>query len=230
MTIRFKNLTASTVFMQKRLDSAPVAWSAGSIDGVDDEVAHLYRQHPTVFEELGGNASTSSDVPTAAETAGVTKAESPLGLNSTVLTFTGVSVTMTDAAAAGSHGSLEVLNFPAGLIVVAGVTSDLAIARVGTAITTTAAVVGSIGSVTVGTDNATLTSTEADLLPSTAASLTAGAGNCDGQSTAVTVLDGTATAAKAFLNLAIPDAGSTGNDALTVTGTVTILWGVAGDN
>lgn len=230
MTIRFKNITTGTVFMPKRLDALPSAWAASSIDGVDDEVADLYRQHPSVFEELGGNASTASDVPTATETAGVTKAESPLGLNSTVLTFDAVSVTMTDAGAAGSHGSLEVLNFPEGLIVVAGVSSDLAIARVGTAITTTAAVVGSLGSVTVGTDNATLTTTEADLMASTTATLTAGAGNCDGQSTAVVVLDGTSTASKAYLNFAIPDAGSTGNDALTVTGTVTILWGLAGDN
>jgi hypothetical protein len=122
------------------------------------------------------------------------------------------------------------LNFPAGLVFIAAASSGLAIARVGTAITTTAAVVGSIGSTTVGTDNATLTTTEANIMPSTVSTLTAGAGACDGESTAAVVLDGTATAAKAWLNFAIPDAGATGNDALTVTGTVTIVWAAGGDN
>lgn len=38
------------------------------------------------------------------------------------------------------------------------------------------------------------------------------------------VLDGTSAAKTAKLNLAIPDAGSSGNDALTATGTIVITW------
>jgi hypothetical protein len=42
--------------------------------------------------------------------------------------------------------------------------------------------------------------------------------------------DGTATAKDAFLNFAVPDAGSSANDTLTVAGTVTVVWTNSGDN
>jgi hypothetical protein len=170
----------------------------------------------------------------AAAGTGVTAAEAAGAIHQTVLTVSALSVTMTDATTAGSHGSQKIYDFPAGLIQVLGCTTDLAIARVGTAIGATAAVVGSVGTATVGTDNATLTGTEADILPSTAATLTAGAGALDGQSTATEmaagVWDGTATAKDAYLNLAVPDADSTGDDALTVNGTITFTWINHGDN
>ncbi len=166
----------------------------------------------------------------AAAGTGVVASELSPILHQTVLTITDLAITMTDATTAGCHGSQKIYDFPAGLIAVLGVVSDLQVAAGAGGIGDTAAVVGSIGSAAVGTDNATLTSTEADLMPSTAATLTAGAGNCDGQSTAMAILDGTATAADAYLNLAVPDAGSSANDTLTVNGTVTITWANLGDN
>ena len=33
----------------------------------------------------------------------------------------------------------------------------------------------------------------------------------------------------AYLNVAVPDAGSTGNDTLTVSGTITLVWSNLGD-
>jgi hypothetical protein len=165
---------------------------------------------------------------------GVTVAESSGAIHQTVFTISALSVTMTDATTAGSHGSQKIYDFPAGLIQVLGCTTNLTIARVGTALAADAAVVGSIGTATVGTDNATLTGTEADICPSTASTLTAGAGATAGQSTATEmaagVWDGTATAKDAYLNFAVPDAGSTGDDALTVNGTITITWINHGDN
>jgi len=148
----------------------------------------------------------------------------------TVITFTDKDVTMTDAGANGSHGSLKMIDFPEGNIVILGASTDLAIERVGTALTATSAVVGAVGTTATATDNATLTTTEANIVPSTVSTLTAGAGATAGQSTAVAVIDGTAAAISAYLNFATPDAGSTGNDALTVNGTVTVVWTTSGDN
>lgn len=153
------------------------------------------------------------------------------GLYRTVITLTNASVTTTDATTNGASGSLKVYDFPEGNLVFLGATSDITIARVGTNLTATAAVVASVGTVAAAAD-VTLTGTEQDLVPSTVATLTAGAGVFKGKSltAGIAVLDGTATAKDAYLNFAVPDAGSAGNDALLVNGTITILWANAGDN
>lgn len=170
---------------------------------------------------------TTSSLP--AGITGVTKTET-LGNTVTVeLTLTSKSIAMTDAGAAGSHGSLKLLDLPAGYIVVVGAVTDLTIARVGTAITATAAVVGSLGSTAVATDDATLTSTEADIVPSTTATLTAGAGTMDGLATAISYQNATSSAKAVYLNFAIPDAGSTGNDALLVNGKIFLTIVNTGD-
>ena len=154
------------------------------------------------------------------------------GTTKTVLTLDGASITMTDAGVAGSHGSLKLFDFPSGSIVFLGATCDLTITAGAGGITDTAAAVGAIGTATVGTGDATLTGTEADLIPSTASPLTAGAGVTKGKSVTagIAVLDGTATAVDAWLNFAVPDAGSTANDTLTVSGTITLVWANLGDN
>jgi len=153
------------------------------------------------------------------------------GLYRTTITLTNASVATVDATTNGASGSLKVYDFPEGNLVFFGATTNLTIARVGTNITTTAAVVAGVGTAAAGAD-ATLTSTEQDLVPSTTATLTAGAGTFKGKSVTagIAVLDGTTTAKDAYLNFAIPDAGSAGNDALLVNGTITILWANAGDN
>lgn len=169
-----------------------------------------------------GSAGTASLSTTVSESPGTIK---------TVLTLSGVSVAMTDAALAGSHGSLKLYDFPQCNLLFLGGTCDLSLTAGVGGITDTAAVVAAIGTTTVGTDNDTLTTTEADLIPSTAATLTAGVGAAEGKTVTagVVVFDGTATAKDAWLNLAVPDAGSTANDTLTVTGTVTLVWANLGD-
>jgi hypothetical protein len=151
-------------------------------------------------------------------------------VHKTVLTLTALSVTMTDATTAGNQGLQKIYDFPEGNILILGATTDLAIAAGVGGITDTAAVVGSIGSVAASNADATLTSTEANIVPSTSATLTGGVGAFGGQSTASAMLDGTATAVDAYLNFAVPDAGSTGNDTMSVTGTVTLVWVNLGDN
>ena len=167
----------------------------------------------------------------AAGSASVAVSESAAGAIKTTLTLSGVSITMTDATTAGSHGSLKLYDFPECNLLFLGGTCDLTITAGAGGITDTAAVVGSVGTATVGTDNATLTTTEADLIPSTASTLTAGAGTTKGKTVTagVVVFDGTTTAKDAYLNFAVPDAGSTADDTLTVSGTITLVWSNLGD-
>ena len=88
-----------------------------------------------------------------------------------------------------------------------------------------AALVGSLGSAAAGAGDATLTSTEADMIASTTGTLTSGAGTLTKYGSLVAAaFDGTSAAKSAYLNVAVPDAGSSGNDALIVNGTITIFW------
>lgn len=154
-----------------------------------------------------------------------------LGLvHQTTIKVTGKVVAMTDHTTAGSEGHAEVYDFPAGNILILGAILNLTATRVGTAISATAALVASLGSTVLSNSDASLTGTEADLCPSSTSPLTAGTGPINGQSTGTTVLDGTNSAAKANLNLVIPDADSSGNDSLTISGTIIITWLNLGDN
>lgn len=154
-----------------------------------------------------------------------------VGTIRTTLKLSNQVITMTDAAAAGCHGSVKLYDFPACNLLFLGATCDLTVTAGAGGIADTAAVVAAIGTAAVSTADATLTTTEADLIPSTAATLTAGAGAAKGKTltAGVVVFDGTTTAKDAYLNFAVPDAGSTGNDTLIVSGTITLVWSNLGD-
>lgn len=195
----------------------------------DTTLGRLLIWNGTAWVDVEGQVPYGETNGTAAGTGNVAS-ETTGQVHRTVLTMTNLSITMTDATTAGCHGSQKIYDFPAGVIQILGCVTDLAITAGAGGITDTASVVGSVGTAAVGTDNATLTSTEANVVPSTAATLTAGAGNCDGESTASPILDGTGTATDLFLNFAVPDAGSSANDTLTVNGTVVVTWVNFGDN
>ena len=148
-----------------------------------------------------------------------------------IVTFENVSIATIDATTNGAQGSLKVYSLPQGLFSYVGGTTNLTIARVGTNLTANSAVVAGVGTAVAGVDP-TLTGTEQDLIPSTAATLVAGASPVKGKSVTATaaVFDGTATAKDVYLNFATVDAGSTGNDALLVNGTITLVFTYLGDN
>lgn len=154
-------------------------------------------------------------------------------LHRTVLTLTNVVVATVDATTSGAQGNLPLYTFPRGLIEIFGAVSNLAIVGDGTGVINTAAVVSSIGTVVPAVD-ATLTSTEANIAPSYAGTLTAGAGVVKSKGVTSTFFDNTtftnATQLAAFLNFAMPDASSTANGTITVSGTITINWFNHGDN
>jgi hypothetical protein len=161
---------------------------------------------------------------------GVTASQKVVAPQYATFTFANTSVTTTDNTTAGAQGSVKFFTFPAGNIVIHGATTDLTIARVGTNITATAAVVGSVGTVAASNADSSLTSTEANVVPSTTSTLTAGAGVTKGESTAAVTIDGTSTNGELYLNFAIPDAGSAGNDALLVNGKIVVMFTNVGDN
>jgi len=157
----------------------------------------------------------------------------------TVLTCTATPITITDDAGVAQYGGVKVYDFPEGLICTLGavVTGSL-----------TAGVTGTIidnwdGDVALGTatatTGATLTGTEADIMPSVAVS--AGASDKIGVVDAVSVataltesgarwMDGTATAKDLFLNFVIDDDATHTAGTATFTGTISFAWINLGDN
>lgn len=184
------------------------------------------------LNNIVGALNASASAGSSPVNASIETTNSAAGMTKTVITLSGLEVAMTDATTAGSHGSVKVYDFPECNMFFLGGTCDLTIVAGGEGITDTAAVVGAVGTTAVGVDNATLTGTEADLIPSTASTLTAGAGVTKGKTltAGAIVFDGTSTAKDAYLNFAVPDAGSTADDTLTVSGTITLVWSNLGDN
>lgn len=151
-------------------------------------------------------------------------------IHKTVLTLTSLSVTMTDATTNGSHGTQKLYDFPEGAIQVLGGSMNLTTLAGSGGIADGAALVGGLGTAAVGTNNATLTSTEQDLIASTAGTLSSGAGTLKKHASLIaTAYDGTATPIDAILNLAVPDADSSSNDTVSVSGTITLVWANLGD-
>lgn len=159
----------------------------------------------------------------------VTSAEYAARLRKLEFTFDDFVVTMTDATTNGNHGGAKFADLAAGALVVLGAISNLAV-EAAAGIDADAAVVGAVGTAVAGTDNATLTSTEANIIPSTAVTLTSSAGVMDGEFTTLAALNGTGTAVDLYLNFAVPGDDADANSTITVNGTVEIwvLW--LGDN
>lgn len=163
---------------------------------------------------------------------GVTAAE--MGnrvLHYTRLTLDALSVAMTDAGGAQSHGSSKIYDFPAGAIKMVGAIANLTLTAGTGGISDTFDGDGALGSVAAAAD-ATLSGTEADVIASTAtAQAVAGVGSLKMQSTASqeVVIDGTTTPVDLYLNLLVDDADSTANDTLAVSGTIDLYWINLGD-
>lgn len=181
------------------------------------------------------NPTTGVNVGTAGT--GVIAEEKGNGtVHQTVLSVSALSVVSNDETTSGAWGTHALYTFPRGLITILGAVTNLTLAKSGAGLEDDAAVVCAIGSV-AATAGDTLSSTEADIVPSTACTLSSGAGAFKGQSTSTELaagsFDGTTTggAAKvARLNFAMPDAGTSDDAAILFTGTVTITWTYNGDN
>lgn len=150
----------------------------------------------------------------------------------TTITLKNFLLPTVDVGGAEGYGSAPLYVFPRGNIEVLGTTTNLTLVAAA-GIGATAAVVTAVGSVAAAAD-ATLTGTEADLVPSFASTLTASAGVMKGLGQTDRRFDNTTTTNSAQLtarlNAAIPDAGSTANSTITCNGTVQFTWINHGDN
>ena len=157
----------------------------------------------------------------------------------TVLECNGLVVTISDDAAVAQYGGVQAYDFPNGMLLIKGarVTGTLTAGTTGTIINNWDGDVA-LGTVTA-TTGATLTGTEADIMPSVAVS--AGASDKDGVVSAVSVataltesgarwLDGTTTAIDMFLNFVIDDDASHTAGTATFNGTIEVNWEMMGDH
>lgn len=167
---------------------------------------------------------------------GVTVTEYGDGVNHrTVLSFDDVAIALADNAGVVAYGGLKVYDFPAGVIYIQGAVADLDLTKSSAGVIATWDGDFGVGTVTASNNNS-LSSTEQNIIPSTATpQAVAGVTTANGFATAterVTTIDGTATAADAFLNFLVDDADHdvTGTPCnLIVNGTLTIDWRNGGD-
>ena len=184
--------------------------------------------------------STSAEVGAVPATVAATCVATESGGNlvhKTVLTCTALPISVTDDAGVAQYGGVKVYTFPKGLISTFGaiISGNLTLGTTGTIIDAFTGV-NALGSVTAST-GATLVSTEATWLQSTAnatASSKVAAISSVSIATALTetggrIYDGTSTPAPVFLNFAIADDVTHTSGTGTFTGVITLAWMKVGD-
>jgi hypothetical protein len=183
--------------------------------------------------ELGAPSSEGSGAGAAPAVTGLSAVESGSDvMRKTVLTFVNVAVPLVDEAGVVAYGGLKVYDFPAGLVSIVGAVADFALTKSSAGVNDDWDGDVGVGTVTAS-NNGTLATTEQNIVPTTATpQAVSGATTADGISTAAVVLDGTATAVDAFVNLLVDDADHdvTATPAnLILNGTLTLVWTNIGD-
>lgn len=182
-------------------------------------------QTPTQTRRRPDSVATVATIASAAS-AYATIENAGIGpLRQAVVTVTALPISCADNGASGTSGSVQLLDFPAGLVNILGCVPNLTYAS---EVATDANFLSAIGSVAAAAD-ASLTSTEANIVPSTATAIASSAATFAAVNTTASILlDGTSTAADVYLNVA----SSTNPSAaygITATGTITITYIVCGD-
>jgi len=186
-------------------------------------------------KRIGVTIQIESD-PGAPATTGVTASESfDGGVRRVTLTFTDVAFTLVDEAGVVAYKGNKVYDFPAGAILFMGASADLALTKSSAGVNADWDGDFSLGTVTAS-NNASLSSTEQNLIPTTATpQAVAGVTTAKGASTsteACKVFDGTATAIDAYLNFLVDDTdhnvGATPCN-LIVNGTIVLCYLPLGD-
>lgn len=138
-------------------------------------------------------------------------------------TLTATPITLVDATTNGSFGGIKLCDLAAGGISLINAYANLAVTTTG-GVGATATFKYAVGTVLVSTSD-TLSSTLANIVPSTSITLAANAGNA---AVSNVTAAGIASAPSLFLNCGVPDAGSTANGAASVTGTISVVLSTAG--
>jgi hypothetical protein len=151
----------------------------------------------------------------------------------TTFKFTNVACALVDEAGVVAYVGKKLYTCPAGNILFLGATSDLAITKSSAGVNADADLLFGVGTATAS-NNATLTTTEQNLLPSTALTqMSSGATTAKVINTAaIAPLDGTSSALALFVNLLVSDADHdvTGTPCnLILNGTLVVTWLNLGD-
>jgi hypothetical protein len=173
-------------------------------------------------------AETAGSAGGAAAGAGAVAGNSPGdSLTKTVITMTNFTIPLVDNAGVDAHGGLKFFDFPAGVISIENAHSALAITKSSAGVNATWNGDFSIGSVVAAAD-ATLTGTEANIIPSTSTPAgVAGVSSANGDMTTPLRAGTLAAALDAYLNVLVDDADhdvTTTPCNLIFNGTITIWW------
>lgn len=145
----------------------------------------------------------------------------------TVLQLSNLTLAMVDVAGVVAYASKKIFDFPEGYIAIESAVADLAVTKSSAGVIAAFDGDFSLGSVAAAGD-ATLTSTEADVIASTATpQAVAGATTAIGSKLTATNLDGSVTPVDLYLNVLVDDADhdvTTTPCNLLFTGTVTVIW------
>lgn len=186
-----------------------------------------------VLDSGGANATGTVGAVVSGVASTVTVGETGQGnFRTTTFTLTAMPVTVANTTGA-SFGSQQLYDFPAGRVLVLGVTAYFGTIDWNGQITATGSGDYSLG--TTATSDATLDSTDVDLLPSSAMldPFVSGVGrsNAGTALAASAQFDGTATAKDLFLNVIVDDAdvGDTDTDIILFSGTIVVTWVQLGD-
>ena len=190
----------------------------------------------------GVDGDTVDSVGTVATKAGLVGVEKGnAAMHKTVLTLTAMEITMTEGSTPATDavwGNQSLYTFPEGHVVIHSahmVFGDDEIEAGSGGIIDTADLECGIGTTArTNETNFALGATEKDIIPELVLSQMVG-GQSDGienqQATASLFKDGSASAIEAFLNfITSHDDDASGSDTLDVTGVITFVWSMQGDN
>lgn len=156
------------------------------------------------------------------------------GLYRLDFTLTAVSITVTDAAGSGSSGSLKLFDFAAGSVIALACRQDYTAFAEGATLTGAAgdaAFVMGLGSVAANAGDASLTGTEVDFGAVTSTiTLSSGTGVGTKHSATAAAFDGTSTPTDLYLNWSGSAATIDASSTISVTGTISVLVALMGDD
>lgn len=173
--------------------------------------------------------SIAAEAVTAGTDAGVSVVDyNAGGIHRTVVTLTAVAMAALKGTGSTGYGKTKLFTFPEGAVDILGVSVCLTAAVTADWAPTTP--VASLGTTGAAADNATLTTTEVDVMASTALTIAANATALKvlGPATLRPVFDGSATAKDLYLNFACNSDPSVPKG-FVWTGKVYVLWGYLGD-
>lgn len=173
---------------------------------------------------IGGSVGSAANGAVATEDLG--------GVKRITLRLNAKAIALADAAGVVAYAGLKIFDFVESDLVILSAVADLTIGKSSAGVNATFDGDFSVGSATAAGD-ATLTATEANIIPSTAMpQAVAGATTAKGRLAAPVVLDGTTIPVDVYLNFLVDDTDhdvTTTPANLLVSGTVTLVVATAGD-